>query len=81
MRPEKVRLSREPPSPALPNCIAGAVVDIAYLGDISVYKLRIRDGSIVQAAVANVGGSASAFGFDEQVSLSWPAEAAIVLTH
>ena len=43
--------------------------------------VRIRDGSIVQAAVANVGGSGSAFGFGEQVSLSWPAEAAIVLTH
>jgi putrescine transport system ATP-binding protein len=81
VRPEKVRLSCEPPTPALPNCIAGAVVDIAYLGDVSVYKLRIRDGSIVQAAVANVGGSGSAFGFGEQVSLSWPAEAAIVLTH
>jgi putrescine transport system ATP-binding protein len=81
VRPEKVRLSRQPPSLALPNCIAGAVVDIAYLGDVSVYKLRIRDGSIVQAAVANVGGDASAFGFGEQVSLSWPAEAAIVLTH
>jgi putrescine transport system ATP-binding protein len=81
VRPEKVRLRREPPSSASPNCIAGAVVDIAYLGDVSVYKLRIRDGSIVQAAVANVGGGASAFGFGEQVSLSWPAEAAIVMTH
>jgi putrescine transport system ATP-binding protein len=81
VRPEKVRVSREPPSPALPNCIAGVVVDIAYLGDVSVYKLRIRDGSILRAAVANIGGSGSAFGLDEQVSLSWPAEAAIVLTH
>ncbi|MGA9319702.1 MAG: ABC transporter ATP-binding protein, partial [Xanthobacteraceae bacterium] len=81
VRPEKVRLSRQPPSLALPNCIAGAVVDIAYLGDVSVYKLRIRDGSLVQAAVANVGGGGSAFGFDEQMWLSWPAEAAIVLTH
>jgi putrescine transport system ATP-binding protein len=81
VRPEKVRLSREPPSSTSPNCIAGAVVDIAYLGDVSVYKLRIRDGSLVQAAVANVGGGGSAFGFDEQMWLSWPAEAAIVLTH
>jgi putrescine transport system ATP-binding protein len=81
VRPEQVRISREPPSPALPNCIAGAVVDIAYLGDVSVYKLRIRDGSIVRAAVANVGGSAGSFGLDEPVWLSWPAEAAIVLTH
>jgi putrescine transport system ATP-binding protein len=81
VRPEKVRLSREPPSPGLDNCVAGTVVDIGYLGDTSIYKLRIRDGSQVKAAIANVGGSAGrAVGFDEQVWLSWPPEAAIVLT-
>ncbi len=81
VRPEKVRISREPPSADLANCIPGAVVEIGYLGDVSVYKLRIRDGSLVRAAVANVDGAARAIGFDEQVWLSWPAEAAIVLTH
>jgi putrescine transport system ATP-binding protein len=81
VRPEKVRISREPPEPGLANCIAGAVVEIGYLGDVSVYKLRIRDGSLVRAAVANVGGTARPLGFDEQAWLSWPAEAAIVLTH
>jgi putrescine transport system ATP-binding protein len=81
VRPEKVRITREPPSPGLANCIAGSVVEIGYLGDISVYKLRIRDGSLVRAAVANVGAAAGGFGFDEHVWLSWPAEAAIVLTH
>jgi putrescine transport system ATP-binding protein len=81
VRPEKVRISREQPSAALANCIPGAVVEIGYLGDVSVYKLRIRDGSLVRAAVANVDGAARAIGFDEQVWLSWPAEAAILLTH
>jgi putrescine transport system ATP-binding protein len=81
VRPEQVRVSREPPSPGLANCIDGAVAEIGYLGDISVYKLRIRDGSLVRAAVANVGGAGRPFGFDEQVWLSWPTEAAIVLTH
>ena len=56
VRPEKVRISREPPSPDVANCTAGTVVDIGYLGGISIYKLRIRDGSLVRAAVANVGG-------------------------
>jgi putrescine transport system ATP-binding protein len=80
VRPEKVRISREPPA-ALGNCVAGSVVDIGYLGDLSIYKLRIRDGSLVRAAVANVGGVERSIGFDEQVWLSWPAEAAFVLTH
>jgi putrescine transport system ATP-binding protein len=81
VRPEKVRISREPPLPGLDNCVAGTVVDIGYLGDMSIYKLRIRDGALVKAAVANLGRvSERAVAFDEQVWLSWPAEAAIVLT-
>jgi putrescine transport system ATP-binding protein len=81
VRPEKVRISREPLLPGLDNCVAATVVDIGYLGDVSIYKLRIRDGSQVRAAIANIGGRGErAVGFDEQVWLSWPAEAAIVLT-
>ena len=81
VRPEKVRISREPPRPGLDNCVAGTVVDIGYLGDVSIYKLRIRDGFQVKVVIANVGGHAGrAVGFDDQAWLSWPAEAAIVLT-
>ena len=81
VRPEKVRISREPPLPGLDNCVAGTVVDIGYLGDVSIYKLRIRDGFQVKVVIANVGGHAGrAVGFDDQVWLSWPAEAAIALT-
>ena len=72
---------REPPLPGLDNCVAATVADIGYLGDISIYKLRIRDGSQVRAAIANVGGRPErAAGFDDQVWLNWPAEATIVLT-
>jgi putrescine transport system ATP-binding protein len=81
VRPEKVRLSREPPSSDTANCIAGTVVEIGYLGDVSVYKLRIRDGLLMRAAVANVGGTVRPYDFDEQVWLNWPADAAIVLTN
>jgi putrescine transport system ATP-binding protein len=81
VRPEKVRISRDPPLPGLDNCAAGTVVDIGYLGDLSIYKLRIRDGSQVKAAIANVGSRAGRpFAFDEQVWLSWPPDAALVLT-
>ena len=81
VRPEKVRIAREPPLPGLDNAVAATVVDIGYLGDMSLYKLRIRDGSMVRAAIANVGRVAERVAaFDEQVWLSWPPEAAIVLT-
>jgi len=81
VRPEKVHISREPPLPGLDNCVAGTVADIGYLGNMSIYKLRIRDGSQVRAARANAGAAAERmFAVDDQVWLSWPAEAAIVLT-
>ena len=81
VRPERIRISREQPALDAANCTSGTVVDIGYLGDMSIYKLRIRDGSMVRAAVANAGGVERPIGFDEQVWLSWPVEAATVLTY
>ncbi len=80
VRPEKIRIAREPPLPGLDNRVAGTVVEIGYLGDLSRYKLRIRDGSQVRAVIANSGGFGHAIAPDDQVWLSWPPEAAIVLT-
>ncbi|HXP03481.1 MAG TPA: ABC transporter ATP-binding protein, partial [Stellaceae bacterium] len=81
VRPEQIRIAREPPLPGLYNCVPGTVLDIGYLGDTSIYQVRVRDGSLVKAAIANVGrGAGRAVTFDDQVWLSWPPEAAIVLT-
>jgi putrescine transport system ATP-binding protein len=81
VRPEKVRISRAQASPGLENCVAGSVVEIGYLGDLSIYKARIADGSIVQAAVAHTGPlTAGAIAKGERVWLTFAPEAAIVLT-
>jgi putrescine transport system ATP-binding protein len=81
VRPEKIRITREPPLPSLDNCVTGRVVDIGYLGDSSIYKLRLGDGSVVKATAANAGGiNGRAIEVDDGVWLSWPADAAIVLT-
>src|SRR5579863_8155168 len=81
VRPEKVRIAREAAIAGLANSVAATVVDIGYLGDTSLYKLRIRDGSQVKAVIANVGRLAEpAAAVDQQVWLSWPPECAIVLT-
>jgi putrescine transport system ATP-binding protein len=81
VRPEKVRIAREAAIAGLANSVAATVVDIGYLGDTSLYKLRIRDGSLVKAVIANAGRFAEpAAALDQQVWLSWPPECAIVLT-
>jgi len=80
VRPEKLRIAPEQPLAGLDNSVAATVVDIGYLGDTSLYKLRIRDGSRIKAAVANVGRADAALAVEQHVWLSWPPEAAIVLT-
>jgi len=81
VRPEKIRVAREPPLRGLDNCVAGTVAEVGYLGDMSIYKLRIRDGSLLKAAIANVGGRAARpFLPGEELWLSWPDDVAAVLT-
>jgi putrescine transport system ATP-binding protein len=82
VRPERIRIARERPPETSENGAAATIVDVAYLGDMSVYQLRIRDGSLVKAAAANIGrrGDRTAASFDENVWLSWPPDAAVALT-
>ena len=85
VRPEKIRLSQRQAGldrePGPDNTIAATVVDIGYLGDVSVYKLRTETGVALQAAVANTGPlGARGIGFGDKVWVSFAPEAAIVLT-
>jgi putrescine transport system ATP-binding protein len=81
VRPERMRMSREQPSPGLENCIAATVVEVGYLGDLSIYQLRVADGSRLKAAVANSGRDGeAAFRQGESVWLSFSPESAMVLT-
>ncbi|HXW48436.1 MAG TPA: ABC transporter ATP-binding protein [Xanthobacteraceae bacterium] len=85
VRPEKIRLSQrraasgEEPPPD--NAIAATVVDIGYLGDLSVYKLRTETGVSLQAAIANTESlTARGIGWNDKVWVSFAPEAAVVLT-
>jgi putrescine transport system ATP-binding protein len=81
VRPEKMRIAHDKPPPERENCAAAMVVDIGYLGDLSIYKLRIGDGTTVKAAIANTGRVIEhAIGYDDEVWLSFAPDAAIVLT-
>jgi putrescine transport system ATP-binding protein len=85
VRPEKMRVTLESPAPAPQrppeNCAAGTIVDIGYLGELTIYKLRLADGAIVTAAIANTGHAAERpIDWDERAWMSFSPEAAIVLT-
>jgi len=80
IRPEKVRIGREPPAQTGVNCVAGQVWDIGYLGDLSTYKVRLGSGFVMKAAAANMARALEQpISFDDRVWLSWAPEAAVVL--
>jgi putrescine transport system ATP-binding protein len=81
LRPEKLRLASQKPEGIGENCVAGRVHDIAYLGDISLYRVTLDDGSVMTASVANASRLADrAIGWEDHVWLSWTPEAGVVLT-
>ena len=80
IRPEKIAISRERPE-ARNNVLRGRVHDIAYLGNISTYHVRLSDGHVVQAQVANHRRIARRdFTWEDEVWLSWSDTAGVVLT-
>jgi putrescine transport system ATP-binding protein len=80
VRPEKIRIALSRPADA-PNCVSGRVVDVGYLGDFSAYKVRTHAGLILKVAVPNLTRLVERpIGWNDQVWLSWPPDAGIVLT-
>ncbi len=86
IRPEKIRLTRERPepepgSPADANMVKGFVEDIAYLGDMTVYQVRLDNGRYMRVTKANaLRGDPDAISWDESVWASWAGASGSVLT-
>jgi len=58
VRPEKVAIVQEQPQ-GTANAMQGVIADIAYLGDLSVYKVRLESGMLLKASFANTDRRAS----------------------
>lgn len=79
IRPEKVAIARERPE-GRANVIAGKVHDIAYLGNISTYKVEVAGGRMIKAQVANERRlSRRNITWDDEVWLSFTDTAGVVL--
>ncbi|NJL50536.1 MAG: ABC transporter ATP-binding protein [Blastochloris sp.] len=81
VRPEKARISPDPLPAETPNVLAGEVFDIAYLGDLSIYKVRRPDGTFMKASQPNATRLVERpIGWDDKVWLSFAPEAGVLLT-
>ncbi|KAA3502905.1 ABC transporter ATP-binding protein [Rhizobium rhizogenes] len=81
IRPEKVRISLDQPADIAVNSAYGEVWDIGYLGDFSVFIVKLADGRVIRAAQANVSRLVDRpITFGDMVWLNWKPDSGLVLT-
>lgn len=80
VRPEKIFVSKEKPTDPDDVCLAGVVEDLGYLGNRSLYRVRLESGKIVQVSAQNRRRSIARFlEWEDKVWISWRPRSAVVL--
>ncbi len=80
VRPEKITISRQPPEGNERNVVKGIVRDLGYFGDQSLYRVRLKNGTVLQVSAQNLRRSATlTVEWDDEVYLSWEVGSTILL--
>jgi len=80
IRPEKIFISQEEPQSKWNTSLRGVVADLGYFGNLSLYRIRLENGKIVQVSAQNRRRSAERFlEWDDQVFISWTTQSVVVL--
>ena len=81
LRPEKVHVDAISSSPVSDeNCFAGRVIEIGYLGGVSIFKVRLDNGLDMKATVANrTRQTEQSIKAGDRVWLSFSPDAGVVL--
>jgi putrescine transport system ATP-binding protein len=87
LRPEKIRISRQPPlpeagePPAPLNQVKGVVQDIVYFGASTVYHLKLASGALLKVNQGNTERHQDdALTWGDEAYASWSPSAHVVLT-
>ena len=82
LRPEKIYISKERPEDTGGlESLEGIVEDLGYFGNLSLYRIRLASGKIVQVSAQNRRRSAERFlEWDDRVFISWDPRSVVVLT-
>ncbi|RNC96405.1 MAG: ABC transporter ATP-binding protein [Oricola sp.] len=79
IRPEKVDVTRTKPEQDH-NAVEGEVWDIAYLGGLTVFNVRLDSGTVIKATVLNSERAVEdPIGYEERVWLSFDPDCGILL--
>jgi putrescine transport system ATP-binding protein len=80
LRPEKIRLSKQPNSAARLNQLKGVVWELGYLGNRSTYQIKTASGKLVTVFAQNERRTSEwSIDWSDEVYVSWPADAAVLL--
>ncbi len=79
IRPEKMIASDVPAHDGI-NAVQGVVAEIGYLGDVSIYHVRVPSGKLVQVQLTNLARlTEPTLTWDQTVYLSWQPASGVVL--
>ena len=79
IRPEKLEISKKKLKGSA-NIIKGVVEDIAYLGNLSTYRIRLESGKIMRLTRANrTRTEEDKITWEDKVYISWDEKAGVVL--
>jgi putrescine transport system ATP-binding protein len=80
LRPEKVRLSKQPPQGERLNVLRGVVWELGYLGNRSTYQIKMASGKLVTVVAQNERRTSEwSIDWSDEVHMSWQADAAVIL--
>jgi putrescine transport system ATP-binding protein len=79
VRPEKIAIHKKEPKEKR-NSVKGIVVEIAYLGDVSIYHIKLNTGKIIMATIPNLDRiTDQEMTWDDEVYLSWRPSSGVIL--
>jgi putrescine transport system ATP-binding protein len=80
LRPEKIRLSKQPDAVGRVNQLKGVVWELGYLGNRSTYQIKTASGKLVTVFAQNERRvSEWSIDWSDEVYVTWTADAAVLL--
>jgi len=80
LRPEKILLGKEEPASGSRQVLRGTVRDLGYFGNLSVYRVELPTGRVLQVSAQNrVRSARKTVEWDDEVFVSWEYNSAVLL--
>jgi putrescine transport system ATP-binding protein len=80
VRPEKIFIDKNPPPANNRTVLKGIVLDLGYFGNLSIYRVQLPTGTMLQVSAQNRQRTAHrTVEWDDEVYVSWDIASAIIL--